>query len=126
MGIARDGKTLLHAAGMIYSVPAAGVNRGRSPSRSWKLLSRLDALILPLLAYCAKRGDNFDLYDIATEGGDERRLTMHAGYDDGPDYSPDGRWIYFNPGSLPLTASGWSSSRSRRGPRDTRPTRMSS
>ena len=48
------------------------------------------------LAYCAKRGDNFDLYAIPVAGGAERRLTEHTGYDDGPDYSPDGHWIYFN------------------------------
>jgi TolB protein len=48
------------------------------------------------LAYCAKRGDNFDLYAIPVSGGPEKRLTEHAGYDDGPDYSPDGKWIYFN------------------------------
>jgi Tol biopolymer transport system component len=29
-------------------------------------------------------------------GGDERRLTTATGLDDGPEYSPDGQWIYFN------------------------------
>ena len=29
-------------------------------------------------------------------GGPERRLTTAAGLDDGPEYSPDGRYIYFN------------------------------
>ena len=29
-------------------------------------------------------------------GGAEDRLTASPGYDDGPDYSPDGRWIYLN------------------------------
>ena len=48
------------------------------------------------LAFCAQREKNFDLYGISPEGGEERRLTMHAEYDDGPDYSPDGKWIYFN------------------------------
>jgi Tol biopolymer transport system component len=36
------------------------------------------------------------LYAIPVEGGEEKRLTSHPGYDDGPDYSPDGKWIYFN------------------------------
>jgi Tol biopolymer transport system component len=49
-----------------------------------------------MLAYCADREKNFDIYDIPVEGGEERRLTVHPGYDDGPDYSPDGKWIYFN------------------------------
>ena len=29
-------------------------------------------------------------------GGDETRLTTAKGLDDGPDYSPDGQYIYFN------------------------------
>ncbi len=48
------------------------------------------------LAYCARRGDNFDIYTIPVEGGEEKRLTTAEGLDDGPDYSPDGNWIYFN------------------------------
>jgi len=48
------------------------------------------------LAYCAKRGENFDIYVIPVAGGDEIRVSAHPGHDDGPDYSPDGRWIYFN------------------------------
>ena len=30
------------------------------------------------------------------EGGNEQRLTTAPGLDDGPDYSPDGKYIYFN------------------------------
>ena len=37
-----------------------------------------------------------DLYRIGIAGGDEQRLTSDPAHDDGPDYSPDGRWIYFN------------------------------
>jgi Tol biopolymer transport system component len=48
------------------------------------------------LVYCAEREKNFDIYAISVEGGEEKRLTVHPGYDDGPDYSPDGQWIYFN------------------------------
>ncbi|HEY1341661.1 MAG TPA: hypothetical protein VGF59_29320 [Bryobacteraceae bacterium] len=45
----------------------------------------------------AQRGDtNFDLFRIPASGGEELRLTSNPGYDDGPDYSPDGKWIYFN------------------------------
>ncbi len=38
----------------------------------------------------------YDLYRIRTAGGDEQRLTSDPAHDDGSDYSPDGRWIYFN------------------------------
>ena len=48
------------------------------------------------LAYCAERGGEFDIYTIPVEGGTETRLTTAKGLDDGPEYSPDGKWIYFN------------------------------
>jgi len=48
------------------------------------------------LAYCADRNGNYDIYTIPVEGGDEKRLTTAAGLDDGPDYSHDGQYIYFN------------------------------
>lgn len=49
-----------------------------------------------LLAYCADRGGNFDVYTIPVTGGEETRLTTAEGLDDGPEYSPDGQHIYFN------------------------------
>src|SRR6202011_5188982 len=33
---------------------------------------------------------------MATTGGEETRLTTAEGLDDGPEYSPDGKYIYFN------------------------------
>ncbi len=39
---------------------------------------------------------NFDVYAIPVSGGDETRLTVAPGLDDGPEYSPDGAYIYFN------------------------------
>ncbi len=48
------------------------------------------------LAFTGQRGDNFDIYSIPVQGGEEKRLTTAAGLDDGPEYSPDGEWIYFN------------------------------
>jgi TolB protein len=49
------------------------------------------------LVYTAERGDgNYDIYKIPSTGGQEIRLTQTAGLDDGPEYSPDGRFIYFN------------------------------
>jgi len=39
----------------------------------------------------------FDIYKIRSDGsGDEIRLTDSPGLSDGPEYSPDGKWIYFN------------------------------
>ncbi len=49
------------------------------------------------LAFVAERGDGkYELYRIGVGGGREERLTFAGGYDDGPEYSPDGRYIYFN------------------------------
>jgi len=39
---------------------------------------------------------NSIIYTIPVEGGEEKRLTDAKGLDDGPDYSPDGKFIYFN------------------------------
>lgn len=49
------------------------------------------------LAYVAARGSRvIDVYTIAVSGGDETRLTWGEGHCDGPDYSADGRQIYYN------------------------------
>ncbi len=48
------------------------------------------------LAYCAERNGAFDIYSIPSKGGEEIRLTSADGLDDGPDYTADGRYIYFN------------------------------
>ncbi|HEY2721876.1 MAG TPA: biopolymer transporter TolR [Chitinophagaceae bacterium] len=49
------------------------------------------------LVYTAERGDgNFDIYRVSSNGGTEQRVTTTPGLDDGPEYSPDGKYIYFN------------------------------
>lgn len=48
------------------------------------------------LAYCARRNDNYDIYTIPAAGGKEVRMTESEGLDDGPDYTYDGQYIYFN------------------------------
>lgn len=52
------------------------------------------------LAYCAERNGQYDIYTIAVDGaangGAEIQLTDTPGLDDGPEYSPDGRHIWFN------------------------------
>lgn len=48
------------------------------------------------LVYCAMRDEKWDVYAIPTAGGDEVRLTEAKGLDDGPEFSYDGKWIYFN------------------------------
>ena len=48
------------------------------------------------LAYCAERNGEYDIYTIPATGGNEQRLTNAKGLDDGPDYTADGAYIYFN------------------------------
>ena len=48
------------------------------------------------VAYCGIRDQVFDIYTISIDGGDETRLTHGEGRNDGPDWSADGEWIYFN------------------------------
>ncbi len=49
------------------------------------------------VAYCAFRDDpDADIWVMPVKGGKERRLTTEPGLDDGPEYSPDGRYIWFN------------------------------
>ncbi len=48
------------------------------------------------IVYCASRNDNFDIYQMDANGGEEIRLTDAEGLDDGPEYSPDGKYIYMN------------------------------
>jgi len=47
-------------------------------------------------SYCGIRDQVFDIYTIGIDGKNETRLTFGEGRNDGPDYSPDGKWIYFN------------------------------
>ncbi len=49
------------------------------------------------LSFVAQRaGSSYDIFRIPAGGGVEERITSGKGYDDGPDYSRDGKWIYFN------------------------------
>lgn len=94
-GISPDGSLLVISAGHMYTLPRAGgaprqiTSRTPSYYHGWSPDGKM-------LAYCAQRDNNFDIYVIPVEGGEEIRVTAMASHDDGPDYSPDGKWIYFN------------------------------
>ncbi len=53
-----------------------------------------------MLSYCAlgRQGNGIggDICIIPAKGGEERRLTDGEGYNDGPEFSPDGKYIWFN------------------------------
>jgi TolB protein len=54
------------------------------------------------LAFVGQRDGDFDIYTLPAEtrpgppAPQETRLTTAKGLDDGPEYSPDGKYIYFN------------------------------
>jgi len=80
---------------VIYTLPSTGGTPHRvtpeSPSylHGWSPDARF-------LVYTGGRDGNYDIYKIASGGGEEIRLTHVPELDDGPEYSPDGKYIYFN------------------------------
>ena len=56
---------------------------GVSPDNEW-------------VTYCAMRNGEWDVYKTHVITDEEIRLTDAVGLDDGPEYSYDGQWIYFN------------------------------
>ncbi|MGM0945780.1 MAG: TolB family protein [Bacteroidota bacterium] len=100
-GISFDGETLVFSkndegkSSRIYTIPMAGgeptLITPNYPSY-WHGISPDGQM----LAYCAERDGAWDIYVIPTVGGEEIRLTDTEGLDDGPEYSYDGKWIYFN------------------------------
>jgi Tol biopolymer transport system component len=103
-GYTFDGKTLFISSGkpeikggssFIYKVSEAGgepVQLTPLTPSYWHGVSP-DA---KTMVYCAVRNGNFDIYAMSTNGGEEIRLTSTEGLDDGPEYSPDGKYIYIN------------------------------
>jgi Tol biopolymer transport system component len=101
-----DGETIhLSAEGHLYSVPFAGGSPARVSNDHANRFSYYLHGVSPdggTLAYVAVQRDAEDrtlpinVYTIPTGGGADTRLTDHPWNDDGPEYTPDGRWIYFN------------------------------
>lgn len=83
-------------ASKIYIVPINGgepkliTPTGPSYLHTWTLDGKF-------VVYTAQRNDDFNLYKTASDGsGKEIQLTSEKGLDDGPEFSPDGKYIYFN------------------------------
>jgi len=79
----------------VFTVPVKGgkpkrvTTRGPSYLHSWSPDGKF-------LIFTGGRNNEFDIYKIPVNGGEEINLTKTPGLDDGPEYSPDGKWIYFN------------------------------
>ena len=50
------------------------------------------------IAFNATPDKSADIYVIRPDGGEPRRITTHSGEDTAPNWSRDGRWIYFTSG----------------------------
>jgi len=86
---------------MVYLLPIGGVAPRRMTEKSpsyWHGWSPDGQT----LAFVGQRDREFDIYTLpaGTRAGapapQEKRLTTAKGLDDGPEYSPDGKYIYFN------------------------------
>lgn len=100
-GISPDGKLLVisdsteRGSSGLYTLPITGGQptaiTGKVPSywHGWSPDGRT-------LAYVANRTGTFQIYTIPVEGGAESPVTSGFDHCDGPDYSPDGTWIWFN------------------------------
>ncbi len=101
-GFSPDGKTLAFSChrgqgAEMFVIPVdGGTARLISPKpRSWFHGWSPDGATL---VYAAARGSSrhVDIYTHSVKGGAESRLTQGEGHSDGPDYSHDGRRIYWN------------------------------
>ena len=88
-GTREDGQSRIYTLPIEGGNPALITAMGPSYLHGW-------SPDLKYLAYCANRKGNYDIYTIPATGGVEIRLTEAEGLDDGPEYSPDGKYIWFN------------------------------
>jgi TolB protein len=101
-GISFDGKTLIISksepgqSSQVYTMPMDGSSPPKLLTSNYPSYWHGISPDGKTLAYCAQRNDAWDIYAIPSSGGAEVRLTDTEGLDDGPEYSYDGTWIYFN------------------------------
>ena len=101
-GISPDGTLLVISdktetgASTIYTIPYGGGRPRQITTQTpsyWHGWSPDGAR----LAYVGRRnGGAFQVYTIAVDGGPEFQVTHDFDHCDGPDYTSDGRWIWFN------------------------------
>ncbi|WP_417607261.1 TolB family protein [Primorskyibacter flagellatus] len=100
-GISPDGQTLvicdktLTPHSCIYTMPAGGglPTRITDKTPSWWHGWSPDG---ERLAYTVVRDGQFGIATIPVSGGSEALLIHSPHHYDGPDYTPDGQWIWFN------------------------------
>jgi Tol biopolymer transport system component len=99
--ISADGKTLVvshntkEKGSIIYTIPFSGGEAKQVTPNGPSYLHGISP-DGKTLSYCAQRNNEYDVYTISINGGEETKLTNTVGLDDGPEYSSDGKYIYFN------------------------------
>lgn len=100
-----DGQTLYLSSndGHLYSVPATGgeprriSNEHPAPHHYYLHGISPDGATLSYVAVEGEPGNKrVNIFTIPAAGGPDTRLTNLPAPHDGPEYSPDGAWIYFN------------------------------
>lgn len=100
-GISPDAKRLVisdsttESASSIYTLPITGgtpVKVSKSMPSYWHGWSPDGKT----LAYVARQRDTFQVFTCPEAGGEESCITSGFDHCDGPDYSADGQWIWFN------------------------------
>jgi TolB protein len=104
-----DGRTIyFSASGRLWAVPFAGgeprqISNEPAPEQRYRCalhgISPDGRMLTYVRVIETGRADligRADIYAIPSAGGADMQLTDTAVPDDGPEYSPDGKWIYFN------------------------------
>ena len=100
-----DGTTIYVSSddGLLYAVPFAGgtprrvSNTHPTPFHYYLHGISPDGATLSYVAIEQRNGERqVNVFTIPSAGGPDLRLTDLSVPNDGPEYSPDGRWIYFN------------------------------
>ncbi len=99
----RDGKFLIYnSTGRLYKfdleeMQPEEINTGFAQSNNNDHGISFDGKTLAISNFVEEDGGgNSIIFTVPIEGGKEIRLTSAEGLDDGPEYSPDGEYIYFN------------------------------
>jgi len=102
-GLSPDGKRLAISCSMpekpetrVYIVPVEGGEPKLLTATAWSYFHGWspDGKTIAFTRPDHKGGGN--IFMMPVEGGAEKALTTGSGISDDPDYSPDGKWIYFN------------------------------
>lgn len=105
-GISFDGKTLAisnHREGLpgggstVYVLPVGGGEPKQVTEKTPSYWHGWAPNNKELVFVGMREGKDYDIYRISVNGGPETKLTNNKGsHADGPEYSPDGKFIYYN------------------------------